>query len=468
MNPSPVAGSAAQTRRFDLSSSVHLSDRYAAVLLSSLGADVTPPTAPEPLDAARDWADSGLVPLIGLTGRAPLPGPGAIATCASGALAALRLLAGEDILPGCDGAWLLSERAAFLHLERRGATSANGSCRLLATADGWLALNLARDEDWQLLPAWLEAEVNIHDWDSLLLHLSSRSAEELESRGRLLGLPVARAVATGGAETVAGQDWFRVNTRGLCRSSAAYTPPLVVDISSLWAGPLCAHLLAQAGARVIKVEDSQRPDGARRGNGDFYDLLNAGKQSVAIDFRSHEGREQLRALIEQADIVIEASRPRALRQMDIYAEDIVGRRKGLTWISITGYGRGEPQAQWVAFGDDAAVAAGATVGDPPLFCGDALADPLTGLHAAVAGWAFWQSGGGALLDLSLAGVTRHCLRTLTLAPNMEVIDRGGRWYLSAGDHEWPVAAPRRRQVLAHAAPCGADTRQVMLELGIPC
>jgi hypothetical protein len=144
------------------------------------------------------------------------------------------------------------------------------------------------------------------------------------------------------------------------------------------------------------------------------------------------------------------------------------RREGLTWISITGYGRGEPQAQWVAFGDDAAVAAGATVGDPPLFCGDALADPLTGLHAAVAGWAFWQGGGGVLLDLSLAGVTRHCLRPLTPALKMEVIDRGSRWYLSASGHEWPMAAPRRRQILAHAAACGADTRQVMVEFGIPC
>lgn len=243
---------------------------------------------------------------------------------------------------------------------------------------------------------------------------------------------------------------------------------MVVDISSLWAGPLCAHLLAQAGARVIKIEDSRRPDGARRGNGDFYDLLNAGKQSVAIDFHSHKGREQLLALIEHADIVIEASRPRALRQMGIHADDLVEQREGLTWISITGYGRSEPQAQWVAFGDDAAVAAGATVGNPPVFCGDALADPLTGLHAAVAGWAFWQAGGGALLDLNLTDVTRHCLRPLAPTLKMEVIDRGGQWYLSAGGQEWPVATPRRRQISGHAAQCGADTQQVMAEMGIPC
>ena len=93
------------------------------------------------------------------------------------------------------------------------------------------------------------------------------------------------------------------------------------------------------GARVIKVESRTRPDGMRRAAGSFYDLLNAGKQSVALDLNLPGGRAQLRALIAQADVVIEASRPRALRQLGIVAEEILKEHPGLTWIALSGYGR---------------------------------------------------------------------------------------------------------------------------------
>ena len=87
---------------------------------------------------------------------------------------------------------------------------------------------------------------------------------------------------------------------------------------------------------------------------------------------------------------------------------------GLTWIAISGYGRQEPQANWIAYGDDAGVAGGLSAeihkatGDW-MFCGDAIADPLTGMHAALAAQASWKSGGGQLLSLSLAGTVQHCV-----------------------------------------------------------
>ena len=100
---------------------------------------------------------------------------------------------------------------------------------------------------------------------------------------------------------------------------------LVVDLSSLWAGPLCAQLLTAAGARTVKVESTSRPDGARRGPAPFYDLLHAGQDSVALDFRDHRDVDRLRTLLAAADIVIEASRPRALAQLGI---DAAGMRRG--------------------------------------------------------------------------------------------------------------------------------------------
>ena len=129
--------------------------------------------------------------------------------------------------------------------------------------------------------------------------------------------------------------------------------PLVIDLSALWAGPLCANLLWLCGARVVKVESADRPDGAREGDPAFHALLNQGKESVVLDFRAESGRRMLRRLLERADIVIESSRPRALRHLGIAAEDWVRSQDGRTWIGITGYGRDEPAGNWVAFGDDA-------------------------------------------------------------------------------------------------------------------
>jgi len=227
----------------------------------------------------------------------------------------------------------------------------------------------------------------------------------------------------------------------------------VLDLSTLWAGPLCAQLLAAGGARVLKVESLSRPDGARRGPAAFYDLLNAGKESVALDLASATGRRQLLALLGHADIVVESARPRALQQMGIQAADMVAAHPGLTWLSVTGYGRREPLCDWIAYGDDAGVAAGLSWlmgGDrgDPVFCGDAIADPLTGLHAALLAQAAWQAGGGQLLDIALCDVVAYCIGTGRVAP--------------AGA-ELEVAVPVARAAPGRASESGADTARILAE-----
>ena len=89
----------------------------------------------------------------------------------------------------------------------------------------------------------------------------------------------------------------------------------VVDLTALWAGPLCGDLLARGGAQVVKVESLGRPDGARRGPAAFFDQLNAHKRSVALDFTTTGGRARLAGLLVAADVVLESSRPRALDQL---------------------------------------------------------------------------------------------------------------------------------------------------------
>ncbi|MGD0748112.1 MAG: CoA transferase [Acidimicrobiales bacterium] len=385
------------------------------------------------------WAASGAMALTGTVDDALGPPAGLVEGID-------RLGARFDQL---DALALLGERAALMGLWRRGATSCGGSCRLLPCADGFLAVSLPRAEDMDLVPAWLQLDATPDSapalWSEVARIVQGREAQQLVARAALLGLPVARV----------GESGARA---GVLRSALGEAPPcpdatalLVVDLSALWAGPLCGDLLARVGAVVVKVESTQRPDGARRGPRDFFDLLNGRKRSVALDLGSRDGIRVLHELVGRADVVIEASRPRALRQLGLDGPGIVRDGGPRVWVSITGHGRAGESADRVAFGDDAAAAGGLVVrrrGDP-LFCGDAIADPLTGLAAADACLDALQSGGRWLLDVSMSDVSAELAGpTLPVPPGV------------------PVSPPQARPVAARASASGADTARVLWELAI--
>lgn len=387
---------------------------------------------------AKTWAASGLMSLTGCSDGAALMCPVPLASCADSVLASLAEAAHTDF-GELLGSQLLTMRAAITGHTRQGRTSPGGSCRLLDTADGLMALNLARDSDWDLLPAWLESDIK-PDWDAVAEAVRSRAADALVDRARELGLAATRS------QIPAFGPWMQVVVRG----TPVPTPrraPRVLDLSSLWAGPLCGQLLHRCGAQVTKLESRARPDGARAGPRVFFDWLNAGKAQRSLDFSTAGGREQLRQAIAQSDIVIEASRPRALRQLGIDAEQIVREQPGLTWICLTGYGRGQPQENWIAYGDDAGVAAGLSelmrqATGRACMVGDAIADPLTGLHAALAAWTSWRNGGGELLSLSLQQVVRHCMGA-DLPQGEALRARQADWTAQAGPALRPALNPAR-------------------------
>lgn len=334
-----------------------------------------------------------------------------------GALLALAELAPDVTLPGLE---LLGERAAIAGLTRRGSTSCGGGTRLVAAVDGAIALTLSRPEDMELLPALVEEEVR-DPWSAVETWARGTSATDARNRAVLLGLPCSVV-----GERAASEPWSTSREH----AGPAVDHPLVVNLAALWAGPLCASLLGMLGCQVIKVEDPRRPDGARRGPRAFFDLLNAGARSVSLDLSGSKFRD----LLETADIVIEGSRPRALRQLGIDVEVWV-EQHDVTWVSITGHGRDQDR---VGFGDDAA-AAGGLVSDG-CFLGDALADPLTGAHAALAAWSGARHGGGRLIDVSLAGVA---------ASAAACEDISNSW-------DGPVAAPRARPFRGAAQELGAE------------
>ncbi|PQD98823.1 CoA transferase [Mycobacterium sp. EPG1] len=294
-----------------------------------------------------------------------------------------------------DAATLIGGRAALLGRQPGDRISAGGATRLLRGPDGWCALTLSRPDDLQAVPALLETdEVAADPWDAIARRAADVGVIAVAEQARLLGLPVGVLGETGPAPIAVRRSGSRA-TPGWCE-------PLVVDLSTMWAGPLCGRLLADTGATVVKVESRARPDGPRRGPREFFDWMNAGKLSYEADFTDPAG---LRRLLAVADVVIESSRPAALARHGLSPADIPAR-PGRVWIRITGHGTDGARADWVAFGDDAAVSGGLVTGsvEDPQFCGDAIADPLTGIHAAAAVLAARNRGGGELLEISMAAV----------------------------------------------------------------
>jgi hypothetical protein len=411
------------------------------------------------------WAATGGLWLSGWPDQAPVAPAGPLA---SRLYAAAGLLADVTEQLGCrvevDLPVVISGRAALAGYGRRGQTSTGGSCRLLPALDGWVAVNLARPSDLEAVPAIAGTGPGDDPWASLSAAVAASTADDLVSRAQLLGVAASEAGRyLPGVES----PWpYAVIGEPRSRSAPSWT---VVDLSAMWAGPLCAHLLGRAGARVIKVESVGRPDGSRFGDPAFYDWLHGGHASVAVNLASDGGRQQLRALLETADVVIEASRPRALQQLGIDAGSFVGEAPGRTWVSITGYGRTGPWSNRVAFGDDAAVAGGLVGLDDsgrPLFCADAVADPITGLFAALAAAASHAAGGGLLADVSMSGIAAYVAGQAagsdgTLIDHEVEAKPASGWAVRHGADWFDVRPPVRPDRTPSAAGLGADTVAVL-------
>lgn len=376
--------------------------------------------------------------------------------------ALLRQLAhatGSVAIGGLTGAGLLGERAALNHWRIGGDISPGAGCILFHAADDRVALNLAREDDRALLPALFEEEFDV-SFDSFIATLIERmNATEFVARARMLGLAAAQETERAVSQVSLGA----LIAKGAPGPPPSKRAPRVLDFSALWAGPLASHLMWLAGANVIKVESARRLDGMRAGDKDFYDLLNQGKASVSIDFSSHEGRAALRRLIHEADIVIEASRPRALRNLGLDADALVQEQPGLVWLTITAHGARGEEAEWVGFGDDCGVAAGVSAAMRAAsgvsgFVGDAIADPLTGLNAALTGWNAWRGGEGGRYDVSLRASAQATLETAR-AENLKRLNASLRAWANARGAPFPDVPCR--PISAPVAATGEDNARFL-------
>lgn len=277
-------------------------------------------------------------------------------------------------------------------LQPPGLWSPNHHCRLVETADGWIAVNLAREDDRNAVDAWLECEADLDPWDAITELAGKRRGADLLERAVLLGLPVALVGETAEQHI---QEAKTLSTKPV------YMPDLnVIDLSALWAGPLCGALLAEVGIVVTKIEDPARPDPTRDTTPGHDRRLNGRKQRVSMALSD----PALRQIVAKADILITGARPHALARLGLTPDALFARNPNLIWVAITAHGFAGSSAMRVGFGDDTA-AAGGLVGwedGIPRFLGDALADPLTGLRAAHQALHNVAEGRCGLIDVALA------------------------------------------------------------------
>jgi CoA:oxalate CoA-transferase len=168
---------------------------------------------------------------------------------------------------------------------------------------------------------------------------------------------------------------------------------LVVDLSRVLAGPYCTLLLADLGARVVKVE---RPDGGddARHIGPFvgersayFASLNRGKQSIALDLKAAADRSVFERLLERADVLVENYRPGAMERLGLGWEQLRARYPRLIYAAVSGFGHSGPYRDRPAY-DLVVQAMGGIMsltgapGGPPARVGTSIGDIAAGLFAA--------------------------------------------------------------------------------------
>jgi crotonobetainyl-CoA:carnitine CoA-transferase CaiB-like acyl-CoA transferase len=196
---------------------------------------------------------------------------------------------------------------------------------------------------------------------------------------------------------------------------------LVADFSRVLAGPLCTQMLADAGARVIKVEEPERGDETRRwgppfagGESAYFLSVNRNKESVCLDLKGERGREIAARLITRADVVVENFRRDQRARLGVAASQVHALNPRAVLCSISGFEADGPDAEVPGY-DLLAQAAGGLMsitGEPegdPMKVGVALSDVLTAHYAygaiVASLYARERTGRGDAIEVSLFGAT---------------------------------------------------------------
>lgn len=263
----------------------------------------------------------------------------------------------------------------------------------------------------------------------------------------------------------------------------------VLDLTRLLPGPYATQLLRDAGADVIKIEDTARGDYARdippyseRGVGALFDAVNRGKRSVVIDLKTDAGRETFYSLVTDCNVLVEGFRPGVTERLGIDYDTIREYNPEIVYCSLTGYGHTSPDASTVGHDLNYVGRAGLldmtreSEGEAPRIPGFPIADMSGGLFAAfsIVGAVLSRELGttdGEYLDISMTDVVLSFSQTVSVHVFSGGKPRPGETALTGGAPWYDVyeAADGRYVTLAALEPkfwrafCEATDREDLLD-----
>lgn len=191
----------------------------------------------------------------------------------------------------------------------------------------------------------------------------------------------------------------------------------VLDLSRVFAGPLCGQVLADFGAEVIKVEHPGRGDdtrdwGLRIGKTEttYYNSMNRNKRSITVDLQTPEGLKLIHELLPQCDVVIHNFKTGGAEKLGLGYEQLKAIQPGLIYCAVAGYDTSGPEAKRPGYdlviqGEAGLMALNGEADTPPLKFGVAVVDLMTGMYAAQAVLAALfqrtRTGKGRLIEMAL-------------------------------------------------------------------
>jgi len=168
----------------------------------------------------------------------------------------------------------------------------------------------------------------------------------------------------------------------------------IVDLSRILAGPYCTLLLAELGARVIKVEPPEGDDARhygpfKGGASTYFASVNRGKESIALDLKSEDGRAIFERLLDKADALVENFRPGTMERLGYGWDSLHARYPGLIYAATSGFGHSGPYSHYPSYdmvvqGLGGIMSITGHPGSPPTRIGTSVGDLAGGLYTAIA------------------------------------------------------------------------------------
>lgn len=217
----------------------------------------------------------------------------------------------------------------------------------------------------------------------------------------------------------------------------------VLDLTRVLAGPYATMILADLGARVIKIEQPPDGDDARAfppfqsGRSAYFESLNRGKESVTLDLHHRDHRRRFEGLLGEADVLVENFRPGAMARLGYGFEDVHRRWPTLVYASVSGFGHTGPYADRPSY-DMIAQAMGGLMsltghpGSPPTRVGTSIGDITAGLFS-VAGIL------AALHDRGRTGRGQH-VDVAMLDGQVAILENAIARYTATGEVPGPLGA----------------------------